>query len=414
MREIARQTEVSMGRLLVVDDDLVQRSVIGKIGAKLGYDTTIASSFENAVAAMQDGKFDVMTVDLSLGERDGVELLRLVADRKLNSMPIVIISGCDERILNSTKRVAEGLRLNLINCLPKPLNLDDLREALYLPQQGHGAGETSAPSSEIDEERIRRAFAAREFFIEFQPKVNLQSGLAVGAEALMRWRSPDLGMVSPTTFIPRVEELGLMPELTDFVLREAISQGRKFVADHPAFTVAVNVPGSLMSDLGLPERIERILTRQNMSPGSLIVEVTESVAMADVDRAIDILLRLRLKGVGAAIDDFGTGYSSLSALARLPFSELKIDQSFVKTCHCDSDMMKIIEASVGLARAFKMKVVAEGIDSPEVLALVRQSGCDLGQGYLFSPALGVDRAKNWMDLRSRKDRFAELKTPRIA
>ena len=414
MREIARRIEGSMGRLLVVDDDLVQRSIVGKIGVKLGYETVVVSSFEAAVAAMQDGAFDVMTVDLALGERDGVELLRLVAERNLHSLSIVIISGYGERILNSTKRVAEALRLNLVSCLPKPLNLDDLREALYLPNRKQAPRGTGAPSPEIDRERVQRALAAREFSIEFQPKVDLQSGQPVGAEVLTRWRSPELGAVSPAIFIPRVEELGLMAELTDFVLREAIAQGRNLVADRPTFTIAVNVPGSLMSDLTLPERIEAVLTQENLSPSSLIVEVTESVAMSDVDRATDILLRLRLKGVGAAIDDFGTGYSSLSALARLPFSELKIDQSFVRVCHSDPDMMKIIEASVGLGRAFGMKVVAEGIDSPEVLALVRQCGCDIGQGYLFSPPVELDRVKNWMNLRSRREKVTGIKPPRVA
>ena len=414
MKAIAHQAEASMGRLLVVDDDLVQRTIIGKIGARLGYDTVVVPSFEAAVAAIQEGAFDVMTLDLALGERDGVELLRLVAERNLHSMSVVIISGYGERILNSTKRVAEGLKLNLVACLPKPLNVDDLREALNLPSRQQAPRAAGAPAPEIDRERVQRALAAKEFFVEFQPKVDLQSGQPVGAEVLARWHSPELGAVSPGVFIPRVEELGLMPELTDFVLREAILQGRKLVADRPDFTVAVNVPGSLMSDLALPERIENILAQENLSPSSLIVEVTESVAMADVDRATDILLRLRLKGVGAAIDDFGTGYSSLAALARLPFSELKIDQAFVRTCHSDPDMMRIIEACVGLGRAFRMKVVAEGIDSPETLALVRQCGCDIGQGYLFSPPVGLDRARNWMDLRSRRDKVAGIKPPRVA
>jgi EAL domain-containing protein (putative c-di-GMP-specific phosphodiesterase class I) len=123
--------------------------------------------------------------------------------------------------------------------------------------------------------------------------------------------------------------------------------------------------------------------------------------MSDVERAADILLRLRLKGIGAAIDDFGTGYSSLSALARLPFSELKMDQSFVKNCHSDADMRKIVEACIGLGKAFGMKVVAEGIDNPEVLSLLRRAGCDIGQGYWFSPPLGIDHARAWIDVASR-------------
>ena len=176
----------------------------------------------------------------------------------------------------------------------------------------------------------------------------------------------------------------------------------RLIKQHAGFTIAVNVSGSLMGDLNLPERIEGMLQASSVSPGSLIVEVAESVAMSDVDRAMDVRAH-EIKGIGAAIDDFGTGYSSLAALARLPFSELKIDQSFVKGCDTDLDMMKIIEASIGLGRAFGMKVVAEGIDSPQTLARVLAAGCDIGQGYLFAPALRSDRVEGWM-LRHRAAR----------
>jgi EAL domain-containing protein (putative c-di-GMP-specific phosphodiesterase class I) len=396
MRRISRHTEECKGRLLVVDDDLVQRTIIGKIGAKLGYDTVIASTFEIAAELLQREAFDIMTLDLSLGERDGVELLRLAADRELYAMPIIIISGCDDRILNSTKRVAEGLNLSLTRCLSKPLNIDNLRDALFLPGHGRVDSEQRTALPEIDRHRIVTALTCHEFHVEFQPKVDLDSGKVLGAEALARWRSPELGNLSPAVFIPLVEKFGLMPEFTNHVLSCAIAGSRTLIEQHPGFTVAVNVSGSLMTNLMLPERIEAILRQEGVAPESLIVEVTESMAMSDVDRAMDILVRLRIKGIGAAIDDFGTGFSSLAALARLPFSELKIDQSFVKGCEADEDMMKIVEASVALGKAFNMKVVAEGIDNPHSLASARHAGCDVGQGYLFAPALQAQRLDLWM------------------
>ena len=195
-----------------------------------------------------------------------------------------------------------------------------------------------------------------------------------------------------------------MPELTARTLSVAVAEGRKLIDRHPGFTIAVNVSGSLLTDLTLPERIEGILRKHGVAPEALIIEVTESVAMSDVQQAMDILVRLRIKGVGAAIDDFGTGFSSLSALARFPFSELKVDQSFVKDCCRDEDMMKIVKGSIALAKAFRMKVVAEGIDSPETLAMLRQGGCDVGQGYLFTSALTFDRAQQWVaDRNSQQD-----------
>jgi len=415
MSTIIRDSDQPKGRLLVVDDDLVQRTIIGKIGSRLGYDTVVAPTFERAAELLRTDAFDVMTLDLSLGEHDGVELLRLAADLKLNAMPIVIISGCEERILNTTRRVGQALDLSLRSCLTKPLNLDHLREALLLPNRNQVAAAANATEPTIDRERVVVGLERNEFFVEFQPKIELESGRVIGAEALARWRLPEFGIVSPSIFIPIVERLGLMPDLTNRILKTAIADGRKLIEQHPDFTVAVNVSGSLLTDLMLPERIEAILGDHGVAAQSLIVEVTESVAMSDVERAMDILVRLRIKGIGAAIDDFGTGFSSLSALARLPFSELKIDQSFVKASEADDDMMKIVQASVGLARAFRMKVVAEGIDNPRSLAKMRQAGCDLGQGYLFAPSLKFERVASWMNQRESQratDAYSTFEAPR--
>jgi EAL domain-containing protein (putative c-di-GMP-specific phosphodiesterase class I) len=264
------------------------------------------------------------------------------------------------------------------------------------PAKDQAASPGAAAMPGIDRERILAALSHDEFFVEFQPKVDLRTGRATGAEVLARWRMPEFGLVSPAIFIPLIERHGLMSELTNRILSAAIADGRKLIARHPGFTIAVNVSGSLLTDLTLPECIEGILREHGVAPESLIVEVTESVAMSDVDRAMDILVRLRIKGIGASIDDFGTGFSSLAALARLPFNELKIDQSFVQGCERDEDMMRIVEASVGLARAFRMRVTAEGIDSPHTLARVIEAGCDIGQGYLFAPPMRFERVESWM------------------
>ncbi|ULL00574.1 EAL domain-containing response regulator [Bradyrhizobium sp. I71] len=388
------------GRLLVVDDDLVQRVLISKIGSKLGYDSVVVPSYEAATELLTREAFDVMALDLSLGERDGVELLRFVAERNLRAMAIVIISGCDDRIMKATRRVATGLKLHLGGCLTKPLDLNRLRCALEMPQGSPLIATAAAPPPRITPDRIARGLADHEFFVEFQPKIALRTERVVGAEALARWRTAEFGMVSPMVFIPIAEEAGLMREVTDCILSSALSQGRKLIERNPGFTIAVNISGSLMSDLTLPDRIEEILRRENVPPSSLTVEITETTAMADVDRANDILVRLRLKNIGTAIDDFGTGYSSLAALARLPFSELKIDQSFIKGCEADDDMMKIVDASVALAKAFNMKVVAEGVESSQALEIIRRIGCDVAQGFYFAPSLRRSRAERWISQRN--------------
>ncbi len=397
MRAIEHRSEKLRGRLLVVEDDLVQRTIIGTISAKLGYDTVSASTFEIASKLLRTEKFDKMTLDLSLGEHDGVELLRLIAALKLNAMPIVIVSGCEERVQNTIKRVAAGLNLSLTHCLVKPLNIDKLRVALMRPALYSAAADGQANAPAISRDRIVAALKQKEFLVELQPKIDLRTNEIDGAEALARWLAPEFGMVSPAIFVPLVEEFGLMPELTHLICDAAVATSRRLIRQSPGFTVAVNVSASDLNDLTLPERIDGILRTYEVAPESLIVEVTESVAMSDVDRAMDVVSRLRLKGMGAAIDDFGTGFSSLAALAKLPFSELKIDRSFAGTCGTDKDMMKIVEASIALAKAFGMRVVGEGIDNRSTLSALRAVGCDIGQGYLFAPTLGIRQFSHLMN-----------------
>ena len=400
------------GRLLVVDDDLVQRVLISKIGAKLGYESVVVPSYEAATDLLSREAFDIMALDLSLGERDGVELLRFVAERDLREMSIVIISGCDDRVMKATRRVVAGLKLLLGGCLTKPLDLNRLRCAFDLPQRSPLAVRSAGTPPRITPDRIARGLADREFFVEFQPKIALGTGRVVGAEALARWRTAEFGLVSPMVFIPIAEQAGLIREVTDCILSSAMSQGRKLIERNPGFSIAVNISGSLMSDLTLPERIEATLRQANVPPSSLTVEITETTAMADVDRANDILVRLRLKKIGTAIDDFGTGYSSLAALARLPFSELKIDQSFIKGCEADDDMMKIVDASVALAKVFNMKVVAEGVESSQALEIIRRAGCDVAQGFYFAPSLRRSRAERWiLERNTLTDQQAASTTP---
>ena len=408
MRAIQHRTEQLRGRLLVVEDDLVQQTIIGTIGAKLGYDSVVASSVESASRLLRTEKFDMMTLDLSLGERDGVELLRLISGLQLNALPIVIISGYEERILNSIKRVAATFDLSLVNCLSKPLNIDKLRVALIKPALRRPIAGSEAEAPAIGRDRIVAALEQKEFFIELQPKIDLHSGEICGAEALARWLAPEFGMVSPETFVPLVEQFGLMSELTHLICDTAVAVAGRLIRQSPGFTIAVNVSGSDLSDLTLPERIDGILREHGVRPESLVVEVTESIAMSDVGRAMDIMSRLRLRGIGAAIDDFGTGFSSLAALAKLPFSELKIDKSFAGNCDTDQDMMNVVEASIALAKAFGMKVVAEGIDHASTLKALRDAGCDLGQGHLFAPAL---RTRQFASLMKRWDPEAAGRFP---
>jgi len=391
MTDLARPT-----RVLVVDDDPLQGAVISSLCRRLAYEPMFANCFQAAADQIVSGGFDFITIDLSLGDRDGVELLRLIADHG-RAPRVIVISGCDRRILSATVRMARAAGIVDAVSLPKPIDLASLREALILKASNQGSlrpGPTQRPRP-ITSEDLLRGFERNELYPAFQPKVHLATGQVVGCEALARWDSPTFGAVAPDEFIPLAEQSGLIKSITLQMLRDSVRMARHFLELDRSFEVAVNLSATPLSDTSIPEEIEKELEEADVPAQALIIEVTESTAMTDIARAMDVLLRLRIKGVGISIDDFGTGYSSLAALARMPFSELKIDRSFVKECLTDADMWKVVSASVAIAHQYDMKAVAEGIEDAETWRALDELGCDIGQGYGFARAMRRDAFDEW-------------------
>ncbi|MFC0239893.1 two-component system response regulator [Rhodopseudomonas telluris] len=383
-------------RILVVDDDPLQGALICGVCHRLGYQAVFADCYQSAADLISTGTFDCYTLDLSLGDRDGIELLRLIAADS-GARRVIVISGCDQRILSATVRMAHAAGIVDAVSLPKPIDLRSLREALTFEGGGRSTAQHRAEKNArlITAEELSQGLAADELYPVFQPKVNLRSGQVVGCEALARWDSPTFGAVGPDVFIPLAEQSGAIKLITLRMLRESMSMARRFLDRDPSFVVAANLSAMLLTDTTILQQIEQMLDETGVPARSLMIEVTESTAMSDVDRAMDVLLRLRIKGVGISMDDFGTGYSSLSALARMPFSELKIDRSFVKDCLVDPDMWKVVAASVAIAHQYKMKAVAEGIEDAETWWALEELGCDIGQGYGISRPLKLDAFESW-------------------
>jgi len=385
-------------RVLVVDDDLIQGVIISGVCSRIGYEARSAASFQAAERLILTESFDCITIDLSLGERDGIGLLRLIAG--LDQVPrVVVISGCESRILNATVRMAHAAGIVDALSLPKPIDLVMLREALTVRSR-----EDQSPRRSTDRRRaditaahLEQAILRHEIYPAFQPKLQLSTGRVIGCEALARWDSPDFGPVGPDVFIPLAEQAGCIKAVTWQMLRDSMAMAQGYIGVDPDFTVAVNLSATLLSDASIPEEIERLLDETGFPAKSLMIEVTETIAMADVLQAMDILLRLRIKGVGISMDDFGTGYSSMSALARMPFCELKIDRSFVKDCLSDPDMWKVVASSVAIGHGYDMKVVAEGIEDVATWQALDAIGCDVGQGFAFSGALPLDAFAVWYD-----------------
>ncbi|WP_151636399.1 putative bifunctional diguanylate cyclase/phosphodiesterase [Noviherbaspirillum aerium] len=237
---------------------------------------------------------------------------------------------------------------------------------------------------------LRGAVERNELKLVFQPQRRIVSGEIYGAEALVRWHEPKLGMVSPASFIPLAEESGLIVIIGEWILRQACAQAQRWLAAGVPLRVAVNVSPRQFHDGDLANLVAAVLQECRLPPHLLEIEITESILMQNAEQTLAILNRLHAMGVKIAIDDFGTGYSSLSYLKRLPIDVLKIDQSFVRDIADDADDRAIVSAIIGLAHSLQMDVIAEGVETEAQLAFLRERECGIMQGYLFSRPIGGD------------------------
>jgi diguanylate cyclase (GGDEF)-like protein len=235
-------------------------------------------------------------------------------------------------------------------------------------------------------EGLRNAIVRGEFYLVYQPQVEMRSGRVTGAEALIRWQHPEQGLVAPVQFIPLAEETGLIVPIGEWVLRTACFQNKAWQdAGLPAFSVSVNVSARQFKERTLIEQIARALQDSGLQARFLELELTESMVMEDLEKALQSMQALRVMGVQFSIDDFGTGYSSLSALKRFPIARLKIDRAFVRDIPGDEGDKAIAKAIISLGHELNLKVIAEGVETEEQLEFLRTNGCDEMQGYLFSP-----------------------------
>jgi diguanylate cyclase (GGDEF)-like protein len=240
---------------------------------------------------------------------------------------------------------------------------------------------------------LRKALSKNEFRLYYQPQVDLSTGEIVSMEALIRWQHPQLGIIPPNQFIPLAEETGLICPIGEWVIRTACIQHRAWrKAGFPPLRIAVNLSARQFQQQGLVKTIIKILNSTQVEPAYLELEITESIAMQDINLTIKVLQELRQMGIRIAMDDFGTGYSSLSTLKYFPLHTLKIDRSFIKDSIVNPSDAAIAKAVVALGKGLNLRILAEGVETKEQLAFLRSIGCDAAQGYFFSKPLPSEAA----------------------
>jgi EAL domain-containing protein (putative c-di-GMP-specific phosphodiesterase class I)/ActR/RegA family two-component response regulator len=384
--------------LIVDDDEFILKSAAITV-ANLGFINVLcANSAEAAIDILKrnGSLIEVIMLDLNMPSMDGIELLRELSSRQFNG-GIILFSGEEERTLSLAESLARARQLSVLGSMSKPVSADSLRALLdkWCSPKANQDISSEDPADNITEAQLRAAIEGKVLEPWFQPKIDITTGQAVGVEMLVRW--PTLqGKIYPDAFIPLAESSGLVDDMTFMLLSKAVRWVHQWQRDGVDLHLAINISMESLYDLSFPEKL---LVMVKGSDIALIIEVTESRLMKDLVAPLDNLLRLRLKKIGLSIDDFGTGGSNLAQLRDLPFTELKLDLSFIQRAIASPRDQSILQHTIELAKEFNLTTVAEGVEGKEHWDLVTSMGCDMAQGFFLArPMPGEDVvqwAKTW-------------------
>ncbi len=376
---------MSSNRLLIIDDEPEVAAVIGRVARGSGYDTIVTTDIDDFLNRVRTWQPTVIALDLGMPDLDGLQVLGLLADEGCAAR-ILIVSGRDHDAMSNA--VALGLQRGLLmaGILQKPLRLEELRIAFR---------EIFEEAGLISKSDLAEALHAGQFTLEYQPKVDIQTLRPIGVEALARWHHPTRGPIGPDTFIPLLEQSNVILDFTRSMFDMAVAQARAWQTQGLPLQTAVNISGRCWGAFDVAELVVDSCAAHQVDPSLLVLELTETVAMVNEPRTLATMKRLAQMGVGLSLDDFGTGYSSLSQLHKLPFSEIKIDRSFVADCDRNDESRIIIESVTDMAHALGQKVVAEGIESDHVLKHLARLRCDVAQGYYFGRPMPAREISQW-------------------
>jgi len=379
--------------LVVEDDDFQRRMVISMLRSLDVTEICDAGDGKQALDMLhaENAKVvDIAICDMNMPEMDGMEFLRHLGQEKA-ATSIIILSVLDSALLASVAKMSLAYGIKLLGVIEKPITLAQLEVLISQyeclesePMQGVA---TTTLSFSLEE--ILQGVSAKQIEPFFQPKVELQTGRLVGAEALARWNHPEHGVIAPYAFIPMLEKTGKIDELTFLMLEKAVAASRLLHDKGYEISISVNLSLTSLTDITLANRITQVVRDAGVDPHQIVLEVTESAAMTDVAPALENLARLRMHGFGLSIDDYGTGYASMQQLTRIAFSELKIDQSFVKDFSTNQALRIIVESSIEMAHKLRVKSVAEGVETQEDWDALKSMRCDTAQGYFIAKPMNL-------------------------
>lgn len=393
-------------RLLVLDDDPMTGATIQRIAEFAGVKVQFTADPAQFFKLLQEWQPTHIALDLVMPTMDGLQVMAELAQLTCRAK-IIITSGVGSRVLDAARRSATEHGLDIAGILPKPFSPAQLRQMLAAYPRSevtfpHPVGSRPQPLT-LTTADLQEGLAHRQFELVYQPKILCSTRALAGFEALVRWAHPTHGLLPPGQFIPLAERCGLIDPLTDQVIEQALNW---FGAAHAEMArpgsnlptavsdrlkLSVNISARTLSNGVLFERVQDRCRAQHVDPTQLIFELTETSAMDDPVASLDLLTRLRMIGFHLSIDDFGTGFSSMLQLVRLPFSEIKVDKSFVMTAMSSQESRTVVKFIVDLGHSLGLSCTAEGVENAETLDYLTEIGCDLAQGYhIARPMAGKD------------------------
>lgn len=380
--------------IMVVEDHAFQRKTLLHQIRSLGYQQLLeAQDGLSALALCQHHQVDILICDLRMPGMDGMALLRRLSLGGFKG-GIILSSALEDDVVAAVLRMSAAYGLQVLGRLEKPSSPQQIRQLIdtWSPgqepqhsEEGHG----------IDVVELQLALERDQILPWYQPKVSFVTGEWVGMEALARWQHPEYGMISPARFIPLAENNGLIDQLTEVIISKSLRDGHLWEETGLSLNLSMNLSTTSLIEGDLCHSLINQCQRWSINPELITLEVTESSFVQDLGKSLEVLTRLRMHGFGLSIDDFGTGYSSMQQLALLPFTELKLDRSFVDRCYADPSRLAIIESSIELARKLGLKSVAEGVEDEQTWRQLAALGCDVCQGFFSARPMPRHELKNW-------------------
>jgi EAL domain-containing protein (putative c-di-GMP-specific phosphodiesterase class I)/CheY-like chemotaxis protein len=377
--------------VLVVDDDPTQLLILGGYFQSLRAAKVLeANSALDALKLLNqpDQTVDLIVSDLMMPDMDGIELLRELKEAGYGGR-LALISSLDQAMINSARRLGEMHGLNIIGTCRKPLRKSGLDALFLTPEKPRGKFD-SEPDVEISAEKILTGLGSGEFLPFYQPKVDVKQKRIVGAEALVRWNEPTRGLLSPVAFLPAIEKEGLTFELTTSLMETIFRDIAAWKRQGLNIKTSINVTAREVAVLEFPNIVTRLMRSHGVLASDILIEITENAVLEFNATSLEVLSRLRLMGVEIAIDDFGTGFSNIKTLKEFPYTELKIDQAFIRGMTNDPFSQETVRTAVTLGRQMNMRLLAEGVETAEEWQFVRQRGIDEVQGYFIARPMPVE------------------------